>query len=271
MDSDAYSVNDSLIFRFPKSSYVRKNLKKEVAVLPIICSKLDVEIPQFTFVAKDYSFVGYKKLEGEFLTAEIFANLSTSEQIGIQKDIARFLTQMHNTDIADLKNSGISTADYKTEYQADFADAQKNVFPSISAENRAFIAEQLQLYVGDANNFSYAPVLLHNDLSAEHILFDARTKKITGIIDFGDIGIGDADYDLLYLLDAFGEDFVRSFLEFYLHPHPENLFKKLYFWGLFDILQLINIFSMSEEFDEIEELLEDLENRLSAIKTKINS
>jgi aminoglycoside 2''-phosphotransferase len=271
MDSVAFLVNGSHIFRFPKDAEVEKNLAKEIAVLPYLKTRLKVKIPQFDYIGANASFVGYRKIEGEFLSRELFYSFSEGEQNGIQRSLAEFLLTIHNQRIDDLKNSSLEAQDFQTEHALDFEKTKKYVFPLIMGEDRRFIENKFQSYLENDGNFAYKPVLLHNDLSADHIFVDVQTRQLNGIIDFGDIGIGDGDYDLMYLLDDYGEKFVRSFLKFYPHPNHEKLFQKLYFWGLVDILQLINHYSEEKNQSEIEDLLKHLRNWIDLIKSRKSS
>ena len=47
-------------------------------------------------------------------------------------------------------------------------------------------------------------VLCHSDLSCNHIL--VKDNKLSGIIDFGDVAITDADKDFVYLLEQCDEE-----------------------------------------------------------------
>ena len=268
MDSAAYLVNNSFVFRFPKDTEVRQNLAKEIAALPILRQRLKIEIPDFEYIGAENSFVGYRKIEGEFLIERLFYSFSKNEQANIQKTLAEFLTTIHQQNPDDFTKCGIEVQDFRAEYQNDFENVQQFVFPTISDENKEFITRQFSRYLETDENFSYQPVLLHNDFRAEHIFVDAKTKKITGIIDFGDIGIGDADYDLMCLVDDYGENFVRSFLKFYPHRNHGKLFEKLYFWNLIDILQMIVHYSENKEFDKIEKWNGNLSNWISSMKNR---
>lgn len=268
MDSVAYLVNDSMIFRFPKNSQVRNNLQNEVSILPILRPHLQVEIPVFSVVAEDFSFVGYKRIEGEFLTKKLFDSFKKSTQDNIQLSLAKFLVALHQTDLADLLAHRLEPQDFAASYKTDLEDSRQYVFPLLSHSERVYVEELFEEYLNNTNNFSGKPVLLHNDLSSDHILIDPQTRKLRGIIDFGDIGIGDGDYDLMYFLDDFGEEFVCSFLKFYPHPDHKTLFAKLYFWNLADILQLINHYTEAEEFGEIEELIAKLRDWMRLMQKK---
>ena len=268
MESVAYLVNENFIFRFPKNEYARKSLQREIFALPKIRRRLKLEIPDFKFVDKKANFVGYPKICGEDLTSEIFASLTKKEQAEIQQSLAEFLMAIHQTDVSDFPPNGIEIQDFFAAYKSDFREIKEKVFPFIECEERDFIAEKFDEYLSDKNNFSDDAVLLHNDLSADHILFDRAEKKIKGIIDFGDIAIGDADYDLMYLLDDYDEDFVRAFLRFYPHPDHERLFDKLYFWNLANILQLIIYYEAEKNRREIEKLIENLRDWIRLMKAR---
>lgn len=256
MDSVAFLVNKTYIFRFPKNKEVRENLAKEIAALPILQTKLEIQIPNFVYIGRNNSFVGYQKIDGEFLTKELFYSLNQNEQQQILNSLADFLTTVHNQDVEIYQKCGIETQDFRATYAEYFKTIKTEVFALFSNEDCRYISEQFKLYLERDENFSYQPVLLHNDFSGDHILVDPATKDLSGVIDFGDISIGDADYDLMYFLDDFGEDFVKSFLKFYPSQNHDKLLAKLYFWGLVDTLQLILHYLEEKEFDEIEELVE---------------
>ena len=268
MDSEAYSVNDSYIFRFPKSAEVRQNLAKEIAALPILQEKLNFKIPNFEFAGIGNSFVGYRKIEGEFLSRDLFDSFSNAEQAKIQESLAGFLMTIHRQNIDEFTKLGIEIQDFRADYKCDFEETQKNIFPLLSIEDQEFIAGQFQSYLENDENFSYQPVLLHNDLSSDHILVDAETAQINGIIDFGDIGIGDGDYDLMCLHGDYGKDFVTRFLQFYSHFDSQKLFSKLNFWMLVNDLQAVKHYLEEGNAAKFKEYKKYLLNRLDTMKNK---
>jgi len=55
--------------------------------------------------------------------------------------------------------------------------------------------------------------------------------SITGILDWGDVCIGDPDYDFSYLYGDFGAAFLRDLAMHYGHEDPDRLVRKAhYFW-----------------------------------------
>ena len=65
--------------------------------------------------------------------------------------------------------------------------------------------------------------LIHNDLGTEHILLDQTSGKITGIIDWGDVALGDPAFDFSGLCVFAGDDFLQQGLESYFRPARRRL------------------------------------------------
>ena len=274
-NSKAFLINQNYIFRFPKREVVKQNLKKEIAVLAKIRSLLNLEIPNFNFISKEINFVGYKSISGEFLTIKIYNSLEKELQSQIQKSLAGFLSQLHNIDLTILTDCELETMNYKEEYSNDFKSTQKLIFPNISTKYRKIITQLFTTYLDNQKNFEYRPALIHNDFSTDHILFEISSNKISGIIDFGDLAIGDPDYDLMYLLDSFGQGFIMKMLNFYGFPNQKVLKEKLYFFTLANKLQ-ITIGSIKEDarysiknnYANLERWMREYEKRKSELFSK---
>ena len=87
-------------------------------------------------------------------------------------------------------------------------------------------------YLSDDRNFAYAPVLLHGDLGANHIIYNPDSRSISGVIDFGGVCIGDPDYDYTYLYaDYWGPDFARQVPKYYDDRDMDLLVRKLEFFN----------------------------------------
>ncbi len=257
-NSKAFLINKNYILRFPKREEVKQQLKKEITVLPKIKSFLRLNIPDFTLISKNIHFVGHKSITGKFLNNKIYHSLDKKNQKNIQKTLALFLTQLHKINLSTLNNCGLETMNYKEEYSYNFEDPKKLIYPNINRSGRKIITKLFTNYLDDTENFEYKPALIHNDFSTDHILFEKATSGISGIIDFGDLAIGDPDYDLMYLFDSFGEEFIIEILQFYKHNNHENLLKKLYFFSLANKLQILIGSIKDEDESGIKEGYENL-------------
>lgn len=244
----AFLINQNYIFRFPKRPDVKFHLKKEIDVLPKIRSLVHLEIPGFSFVSKEINFVGYKSIQGEFLTLKIYNSLEKYFQIKIQKALANFLSALHNIDLKTLSDCGLENMNYKEEYARNFERTQELIYPNISVNNRETITLLFTTYFHNKKIFEYSPTLIHNDFSTDHILFESGAKKISGIIDFGDMAIGDPYYDFMYLLDSFGPQLISQILKFYTGKIHKDFFEKVYFFSLANKLQIL-LGSMEDKDD----------------------
>jgi len=112
----------------------------------------------------------------------------------------------------------------------DLERARREVYPMVNVKVQEYCENLFSGYLKRTENFSYKPVLLHADISPEHILYDERMGEIVGIIDFGDIAIGDPDYDLMYLYADYGNDFIYRLLEHHRVEDYDRLFEKLEFF-----------------------------------------
>ena len=55
--------------------------------------------------------------------------------------------------------------------------------------------------------------MLHGDLKPAHVLHDAARGQITGVLDWGDVSLGDPDLDLAVIGIFFGDEFLARLLE----------------------------------------------------------
>jgi aminoglycoside 2''-phosphotransferase len=261
-NSTAFLINENIIFRFPKSDEARRNMKKEVSALAIIDPHLTLPIPHFQYVSKQQNFVGHQIIHGKNLSAKFYDSLNENFQLKLQKSIAVFLNKLHHINLSSVADCNLDVMDYMEEYSADLESAKKLIYPKLSSLEQERITQMFATYFGNKINLKYTPALIHNDFSTDHILYDKTTNEISGIIDFGDLAIGDPDYDLLYLYDIFGVDFINGLLGLYDHKHAETLIPKLYFFSIANKIQILNNSILEEDNMGIKDGYEKLKKRL---------
>ncbi len=242
-DSVACLVNHNLIFRFPKRPYVAHKLVVEARLLPELAGRLPLSIPHFIYLASNpktaksfpYIFVGYEMLKGiseedwspelekaewwkppvgEFLTALHAFPIARARELGV-RDMS--LTEALSGDLVD----GLS---WRETLQAYFLLAREKAFPLLSLTPQVMVSNNFETFLADDHHFDFEPVVLHADLSEDHILIDLEQQKIGGIIDFGDVAIGDPALDVMEsLLPYYGGKVDPTFVErrrFYLKHLP---------------------------------------------------
>lgn len=94
---------------------------------------------------------------------------------------------------------------------------------------KGWTAGVLDKYLVPAN-FNFTEVLTHADFGGDHILVDEHTGKITGVIDFGDIAIGDPAYDFYQQRSYYGDEFLKKMLSDYTLPVDNRFYSRVDFY-----------------------------------------
>ena len=186
-------VNDDQVFRFPRTGV--RDLRLEVEVLRQLRHRTHIAVPEYDHVEPDGRFGGYRYIGGGPLTDTLFARLDDGARTDVLDTAARFLIDLHGLLQTDIAWSG----DWpRTWTAAQFADRGMTLrlpliarfVPRLAAPIEAFY----RLHRLDRTD---RPVIVHGDLVGEHMLVDPNGRRLTGIIDFGDVALGDPAQDLM--------------------------------------------------------------------------
>lgn len=186
-------VDEHFAFRFPRAGMHDLNL--EIEVLKRLQRNSILPTPSYDYVDPDGRFAGYPYLEGLALTPARFAALSRTRQEEGLNTAALFLSELHG-----LSPDAIAPPErWPTIWTAaEFAErGLTERLPLIARHCPAHAAAVEAFYVGYCRDRPDRHVVVHGDLVAEHILLNARTGRLSGIIDFGDVALGDPAQDFL--------------------------------------------------------------------------
>jgi len=240
MDSLAVLVGGAFVFRFPKHAEAAVGLGREIALLPRLAPRLSLDIPRFehagTHSLTGRPFVGYGLIRGEPLDRPLYDGLSEATQGGVLDDLIAFLDAIHAFPVEEAVERGIVPYGGRASYVGDLARARADVFPLLEGEVRRDVASHLEAFLQDGANFVNAPTLLHADLWPEHLLFSRDSGRLAGVIDFGDLSIGDPDYDLAFLATRLGPGFFEGLLRHLPRADPARLAEKIRCFALFNAI-----------------------------------
>ena len=268
-DSDAYLVNGEWVFRFPKREAVARALGREIALLPKLAGHLSVAIPQFEYVGQQADtgllFAGYRLIPGEPLTRELFDAFVPADQERLLATIAGILQGVHGFPVAEAAACGVEELSTQEWVASCWARGRAAVLPLLARDDGLALARMIERFLADERNFVYTSCLLYADFAPEHVLYDAAARAITGLIDWGDLAIGDPDFDLMYVYQDYGADFVQRLLAHYPHAEPDRLLEKLRVFNACDHVNTIaacrqgrSAASLSEEARESRDALVEL-------------
>lgn len=201
-------LDSGYAFRFPRRYYQRARLGSEIATLAVLerCSPL--ALPRYRFVDPAGEFAGYPFIAGSELTTERFARLGPPARARIMAELGRFLRVLHGlAPDAQMLATGCDTA-------ALVAEARATTLP-IVADYRPQLGERLAAFYAAYPVARDCPAcVLHGDLVDDHILLAPDQTRLAGIIDFGDVRIGDPAEDLMFMW-SYGEAAMAQLLDAY--------------------------------------------------------
>jgi aminoglycoside phosphotransferase (APT) family kinase protein len=217
-DSVAVEVGQRLIFRFPKRPDVEPQYLLERRLLPALAGALPLPIPDIAYFwpggpAYPHPLIGHRLIAGLPLAGE---HLTTERVDDIARQLGQFLAALHQFPIEQAAQLGLPTGDrasWRRRYEDLYAQIQRQVLPLLAPAIHARVAAEWQAFLNDRT--AWRSALIHHDLAGEHILYDPQRGTISGIIDWGDLAIGDPAIDFTGLLDAYGEEFVERVLACY--------------------------------------------------------
>ena len=217
-DSEAFEVDERWIFRFPKRQDVVEHLETEILVLPLLASRLPIPVPRPRFHGEPsarfpYPFMGYPKISGVPLDELPASALRTD---AILEAVVEFLEALHamplEGPIAQVRGWPAGE-----ELEARILRLGLSEEPLVVSSLRRLGTEG-----------SPAPVsrLVHDDLGIEHVLIDPQSSEVTGIIDWGDLNIGDPASDFVGLLEWVGLERLRQVVERSTYPADPALLER---------------------------------------------
>jgi aminoglycoside 2''-phosphotransferase len=240
MDNLAVLVGGAAVFRFAKHDDAAAGLRREIALLPRLARGLSLAIPRFQQVGEHsvtgLPFVGYALIQGEPLSPQLYQGLPAATRDGILGDLVSFLNAVHAFPVEQAVDCGVVSCGGRADFIGTLQRARVDAFPLLECAVRQKVESQLEAFLEDHANFDYAPVLLHADLWPEHVLFSRRMGRLAGVIDFGDVSIGDPDYDLAFLGRRLGSEFVAELLQHYPRKNPVSLAEKIRCFNLFNAI-----------------------------------
>jgi aminoglycoside phosphotransferase (APT) family kinase protein len=197
-DNSAFIINKEYIFRFPRRTTSVQLIQHELAALPKIVPLVPLQIPNPTFTGKPtpdfpHPFLGYHLLQGNTACK---INLSDEQRTQLAKPLAHFLKALHAVPTQEFEK--ILPSDVIKRFDIPFRTEQCNaLLKELQELNLIENPETLHAIIASVQHIQppTCRVIVHGDLYARHILLDENIQ-LTGIIDWGDIHLGNPAADL---------------------------------------------------------------------------
>ncbi len=214
-------VNRAWVFRFARRPGDDKRLCIEQWVLNHIghgVQKAGVRVPSPSPLKDARGRVigsRYPFISGEPLRAAVLDGLDASTSNRIAEHLGSFLTILHDADVSAFQTQGVPALQTESCWQQDWREMQDRVLPLLDCDEQRVVLARFEDFFDQALSGTLPRALLHGDLTHAHILYDPCVTEAIGIIDFGDVQIGDPAYDFAGLYWDYGPAFVRNVLDHY--------------------------------------------------------
>ncbi|WP_164821216.1 phosphotransferase family protein [Paenibacillus koleovorans] len=225
-------VDETYVFRFPRTEDL-SSLRLEQRLLPKLGEVLPVGIPQFEFASGPKEkpvYVGYPILRGKTLERSVLESFSDATQLRLAQGIAGFLSALHQFQDDELvqctnRDRRACRAEWRRNWSGYYRAVEQIVFPRLHTRERTWIMEVFHAYLYPEEHFEFRPCLIHGDFKNDHILVNAQ-GRMTGVIDFGQLKIGDPSYDYHDLYLTYGEPFAELVYKLYTGPHDPTFLSR---------------------------------------------
>jgi aminoglycoside phosphotransferase (APT) family kinase protein len=200
-DNIAYIINNEFIFRFPRREIsvplidAEWNFTRKLALLlhPIAIPFSEWRGEGETSKLSSFPFIGYRKVKG---STACHANLSDQHRIALSLPIANFLKKLHSLPIAEFMHFKVPN---NHKLRINGTNLTKHIRSQIEQLSKYGLLKDrtlLESVVDRSQKFSppNLHVLVHGDLHVRHIIVN-ESKNFTGVIDWGEVHIGDPAID----------------------------------------------------------------------------
>ncbi|HEY2051658.1 MAG TPA: aminoglycoside phosphotransferase family protein [Caulobacteraceae bacterium] len=197
-------LDESWVFRFPRSPAAARYAAGERRLLERLNAVSPLATPLYEMTAAHGVFAGYRLIRGQSLSERLFASLARPIQERLVDELGGFLGCLHALpiDLIAPTDGGPAPAHTGSAFAADYWRRREVIAAGLAPELRARVDRFYEVFPAVVDQ--PAKVLIHGDLSEDHILLAPDGEQLAGVIDFTDAGPGDAAFDFCFLW-AYGE------------------------------------------------------------------
>ncbi len=256
-DNALFRLGDELVIRLPRRELNVEGLEKERAWLPRIAPALPLPIPEPVaegVAGEGYPFAWsvYRWLDGRAAARE-----SIRDAVGFARDLAQFIRALERIDSTGGPKPGAHNfgrgvpLEHRDRATRSAIAALPDRFDT-AALTRAW-DESLT-----APDWRGNPVWLHGDLDARNLIVD-DDGRLSGVIDFGCLGIGDPACDVAAawkLVDGESRDAFRTELDV-----DDATWERSRGWALSQAVMILSYYTL--ETNAV--LVEEAERWLAAV------
>ncbi len=222
-NNDTITANERYIFRFPKHRRAIDEMERELRLLRALQGRLPLPIPDPVYSRLEprevgQAFMGYAKLPGQPLYREMLESVRGEENVQrLAEQLGGFLWALHTLRVEKVFDFPLPIVAERETWARMYAEVRAKLFPLMRPDAREAVAAHFETHLDQPGAFAYTLALIHGDFGASNILYDAKTRRISGIIDWSSAGLGDPAVDIAALIcpASYGEGFAARLFGVY--------------------------------------------------------
>jgi aminoglycoside 2''-phosphotransferase len=226
---DAYLVDQSLVFRFPRHAGVALKLDRQERILDFVGSAVGayVGIPRAVLRGAPSARFPYSFTAHEFIPGAQAWSVAVTPELA--DDVGRALARIHSIDVSAA--AAIDVPEASENCRAVFEELKRELNAVPATE--AVAPGPYQWFAADPvvpNEGADARRFIHGDLLPRHIIVSRDSGRLAGILDW-EPQLGDPALDFSYLLFCGSLSFLRRALDAYDLPGDPGLLERAVFLG----------------------------------------
>ena len=192
-DSVAVDVDDQLIFKFPRHPHGEAALRREVAILDVVAPAVSMPVPKLDLFEQPQTFSRHIKIAGEHLVTAQYDQLDERSRQRLGDQLGCFYAELHAIDDSAAVAAGALPVD--TWMDAD--TILRQTWPVLPHELRPFAQATMARWAAltaDPLGQTYG----FFDGHGWNMAFDHAARRLNGVYDFADSGIGPKHQEFIY-------------------------------------------------------------------------
>lgn len=201
--ADVYLLDERFVARFPRNADLARWAEWDQAVLGFVTSALAsaFSVPRVVGRGRSGACFPHDFLVSEFVSGVTADHLAApiSDQLAI--DLGRALTHIHAVSVDDARRAGLGDVDW------------------------------------DDSGYAGPLRFLHGDFKGSNIIVDPASRRLAGVIDWGNAAVGDPALDFMSLVLWRGWRFMHAVLDAYQLPTDEGFLDRVRYHAQLQALQ----------------------------------
>lgn len=216
-------VNGTQAFRFPKNSAYLAKLRVTTAFLQRFAPLSPVTVPNPELEEDDgLVYEKYTFITGTPLSEKLARAWPEEKLMVLGNELGSFLSTLHTFPVNEAVTMGALMHDPLKKWQRRYESIQHFVLPAVNSDTAEMIGRLFEHFFASLRTNSPALAVIHADIKPAHIIVSSDHQELTGIIDFGDMEIGDPAEDFTFF-QKYTPDITPFILETY-QAQKDNAF-----------------------------------------------